>query len=103
MQVRNIHSRLGGCALVLALAAAGTAPAAQAHRIPGVGSPEAPSSNFVPPPRIIAVSHGDGFDFGAASVGAGGAIGVVLVAAGSALLIKRNRKPRPAEPWTTVA
>ena len=100
MQVRNINSRLGGCALMLALAAAGTAPAAQAHRIPGVGSPGAPSSAAQPPPRIITVSHPDGFDFGAASVGAGGAIGIVLVASGSALLIKRNRKPRP-EPWTT--
>jgi hypothetical protein len=84
--------RLATFVLGLGVAAASAAPAAQAHHAPGEGT-IAPQ----PPTRIITVTQPRGFDFGSASIGAGGAIGAVLVAGGSAVLIKRNRTRKPAE------
>jgi hypothetical protein len=84
--------RFATAVLSLAVASAGAAPAAQAHHAPGEGTvaPQAPT-------RIITVSQPRGFDFGSASIGAGGAIGVVLVAGGSAVLVRRNRTRKTAE------
>jgi hypothetical protein len=82
--------RLGRCALLVGLAAAGAAPAAQAHHAPGEGSVAA-RSVAQPPARVITVTQPRGFDFGSASVGAGGAIGAALVVGGSAVLIRRSR------------
>jgi hypothetical protein len=45
-----------------------------------------------PPTRIVAVARADGFDWGAAAIGAGGALGAALLVAGSALLLKRNNR-----------
>jgi hypothetical protein len=83
--------RLAAFVLGLGVAAASAAPAAQAHHAPGEGTvpPQAPT-------RIITVSQ-RGFDFGSASIGAGGAIGALLVAGGSAVLIRRNRTRKTAE------
>lgn len=96
MRLRKTPGRLSRCAVALALAAAAAAPAAHAHHAPGEGT-IAPRRDAQTAPRIVTVTQPHGFDFGAASIGAGGAIGVALIAGGSALLIRRNRQRQPAE------
>jgi hypothetical protein len=94
MQIRLMHTRrLATFVLGLGVAAASAAPEAQAHHAPREGTIAA-RRVVQPPPRIITVTQPRGFDFGSASIGAGGAIGAVLVAGGSAVLIRRNRTPR---------
>jgi hypothetical protein len=96
MKLWKIPWRLGRCVLLLGLAAAGAAPAAQAHHAPGEGA-AAPRRVAQPPARVITVTEPRGFDFGSAGVGAGGAIGAALVVGGSAVLIRRNRTRKTAE------
>jgi hypothetical protein len=96
MRLWKTPQRLSRCAVVLALAGATVAPAAHAHHAPGE-STIAPRRVAQQTPRAITVTQPRGFDFGSASIGAGGAIGVVLVAGGSAMLIRRNRTRKPAE------
>jgi hypothetical protein len=44
------------------------------------------------PTRIVAVARADGFDWRDAGIGAGGALGGVLVAAGFSTLLRRPRR-----------
>jgi hypothetical protein len=44
------------------------------------------------PTRIVAVARADGFDWGDAGIGAGGALGAVLVATGVGALLRRPHR-----------
>jgi hypothetical protein len=104
MNLWKTRWRLGRCALVLAVGAATAAPVAQAYpALEDVGVVSGSRSAAQPPARVITVTTEHGFNFGAASIGAGGAIGAVLVASGSVLVIRRNRKSKPAEPSRSSA
>jgi hypothetical protein len=102
MHVRKIFRPLCRSALVLALAAIAV-PTAQAGHAPaevGLGTPaaadvDAATRHHHPevaqtPTRIVAVASSDGFDWGDAGIGAGALFGAALLAAGSALLLKRD-------------
>ena len=43
------------------------------------------------PPRVVSVAS-DGFDWGAAGIGAGGAIGLALLASGMVLVVRQTRR-----------
>jgi hypothetical protein len=96
MKLWKSPRRLGRCVLAVGLATGGAAPAAQAHHAPGEGT-VAPRRVAQPPARVVTVTQARGFDFGSASVGAGGAIGAALVVGGSAVLIRRSRTRKTAE------
>jgi hypothetical protein len=102
MNPRNTCRKLGRCAFALALAAAIAVPAAQARHVPGEVAVGATARGVSQPLRIVTVNQPRGFDFGAASIGAAGAIGTVLIASGSVVLIKRNRSRTPAKPFSTT-
>jgi hypothetical protein len=104
MSLLKTARRLGRCAFLLALAIAIVAPAAQARHIAGqAGAVTSSQSVAQPPPRIIVVNQRHGFDFGAASIGAAGAVAAVLIASGVTLSIKRKRTRNAAEPSTSSA
>ena len=104
MKLLKTTLSLSRCALLLALAIAILAPAAQARHIAGQADAATSSQSVAqPPPRIIVINHRNGFDFGAASIGAAGAIAAVLVASGVTLSIKRNRTRNADEPSTSPA
>lgn len=108
---RTTRTGLGlAAALALAAAAPAGAFAAQDLRSPDTrdgGSPTAltqqdlrsPDSRDVAtraqrpvaPARVIAVSPSEGFDWGDAAIGAGGAAGLVLVLAGAGTALMRRR------------
>jgi hypothetical protein len=103
MQDRKPSRLLSLCVLTLAVAAI-TAPMAQARHAPAEVKLGTTTAGYVdaatrhhhpdvvqPPTRIVAVARAGDFDWGDAGIGAGGALGVVLLAGGSALLLKRNR------------
>lgn len=104
MQDRRISRWLSRCAIAMALTAI-AAPVAQARHASAeadlgtslAGPIDAATRHHhpdavAPPARIVAVARGDGFDWGDAGIGAGGALGAALVVAGSALLLKRNNR-----------
>jgi hypothetical protein len=108
MQNQKSSRRLSSWALAFALAAV-AAPAAQARHAPGnvelgttpSGPVDAATRHhhpdvFRPPTRIVAVPQASTFDWGDAGIGAGAAVGAVLLIGGSALLL--NRSDRPASP-----
>jgi hypothetical protein len=90
-----------GSLLTLLLAAA-VAPLAQAMHAPeraGISTTATldaatrhhhPDVVLQPPTRIITVREADTFDWGDAGIGAGAALGLVLVGGGSALLLRRD-------------
>jgi hypothetical protein len=87
---------------MLALAAI-TAPPAQARHAPQEpvvtsATPDAATRHHHPdvvqqPTRIVTVAQADSFDWGDAGIGASGALGAVLLASGSVLLLRRNHQP----------
>jgi hypothetical protein len=102
----KLSGQLGRGALALALAAI-AAPTAQARHAPEgpvattlhISQVDAATRHHHPdvlqrPTRIIAVSHVDTFDWGDAGIGAAGALGATLVAAGTVALVKRNKNER---------
>jgi hypothetical protein len=110
-----MSSRLASrCAVVLAIAAV-SAPAAQARRAaqePGVplspaqidaitrhhhepGTPgPTPAQLAQTPTRVVTVTRAEAFDWGDAGIGAAGGIGALLLASGSALLLRRTNLRR---------
>jgi hypothetical protein len=95
--------------VTLAIAVMGAAPTAQAKRLEGTPSRPAASTAKAAvstpvchrarypedcrvPTRIVAVARADGFDWRDAGIGAGGAVGAVLVAAGFGVLIRRPHR-----------
>jgi hypothetical protein len=104
MKARKI-CRWGSRCLVAVAFAAGTAAPAQAMHAPAAPRPATSSAARVDaatrhhhpdvaqsPTRIVAVAPAQSFDWGDAGIGAGGALGAVLLAGGSALLVKRNHR-----------
>jgi hypothetical protein len=104
MKDRKISRWLGRSAIALALTAI-AAPVAQARHASGeaglgtssVGRIDAATRHHhpdvvAPRTRIVAVARADGFDWGDAGIGAGGALGAALLVSGSALLLKRNNR-----------
>jgi hypothetical protein len=103
MNDRRISRWLSRGALALALAAVAP-PVAQGSHAPAPPDPSNSQAGLdaatrhhhpdvVPgPTRIVAVAPAQGFDWGDAGIGAGGALGAVLVAGGSALLLKRRAR-----------
>jgi hypothetical protein len=102
MEDQRIFRRLSRWAIALSLTAI-VAPAAQAHHAPAeanpsispVGRNEAAMRHHhpdvvQPPTRVVTVAQADGFDWGDAGIGAGGALGAVLLVGGSVLLLKRE-------------
>jgi hypothetical protein len=102
MQDRKLSRWVSLCVLTLAVAAIAV-PVAQARHAPPetqlgtttAGYVDAATRHHHPdlvqrPTRIV-VAQAAGFDWGDAGIGAGGALGVVLLAGGSALVLKRNR------------
>ena len=84
MQRRELWRHLRSWAVVLTLAALIT-PTAQAHH-------GRQADVRQPPTRIVTVETGGGFDWGDASIGGAGVLGVVLIAGGvGLLLVRRNR------------
>jgi hypothetical protein len=109
MEDRRIFRRLIPWAVALALAAI-AAPMAEARHAPAEAelstSPSGPVDAATrhhhpdvaqPLTRVIAVTRAGGFDWADAGIGAGGALGAVLLAGGSVLLVKRtHRRAIPA-------
>jgi hypothetical protein len=106
----RMSSRLARhCAVVLTIAAV-VAPAAQARHAPqepGVPlSPtqidaitrhhHSPGSPGPTPTRVVTVTRAEAFDWGDAGIGAAGGIGALLLASGSALLLRRTYQRRGA-------
>jgi len=104
MHRRNASPLVGRLLVALALATV-AAPAAQAMHAPAEDQ-AATSSNVPfdaatrhhhpdvaePATRIIAVTPARGFDWGDAGIGAAGAVGVVFLATGTVLLVKRGNR-----------
>jgi hypothetical protein len=102
MQERKLSRWLSLCALTLAVAAIAV-PAAVARHAPAEAQLSTTTADYldaatrhhhpdvVQPPARIVVAQAAGFDWGDAGIGAGGALGAVLLAAGLALLLKHNR------------
>jgi hypothetical protein len=95
--------------VTLAMAVMAAVPTAQAKRFEDTPSrPAAPTAHIaIGPPichrarypedcqvptRIVAVARADGFDWGDAGIGAGGALGAVLVATGVGALLRRPQR-----------
>ena len=104
MKDRKIPRRLSRWALALAVTAIAAPPAEARHTAPepqlGTSPPmvvDAATRHHhpdvvQPPTRIITVPTADSFDWIDAGIGAGGALGAVLLAAGSALVFTRSRR-----------
>jgi hypothetical protein len=86
MSVHTLSPRRKGSLVALAVAAVLVPPTAQARH----GNP-AEDGTRQPPTRIITVKTADTFDWSDAGIGAGGTIGVLAVAAGTGLLLQRQR------------
>jgi hypothetical protein len=97
--------RLGSrCFVVYALAAlvAASAGARHASAQAAISKSTAPDENAAtrhhhpdvvqPPTRVVVVPATAGFDWTAAGIGASGAVGAVLLASGSALLLTRHKR-----------
>jgi hypothetical protein len=58
---------------------------------PGPGPPTWPENpQPLPPPRNVAANSADGFDWGDAGIGAGGAVAVLLAGFGAVALVRRR-------------
>jgi hypothetical protein len=108
MQDRKSSRYAGRVAVVFAVATV-AAPGAQARHAPpepvanspvGLDAATRHHHNLGParrPATVIAVQTAGGFDWGDAGIGAAAGIGAVLVASGSALVLRHNRQqPRQA-------
>ena len=82
--------------LALAVALGAIAPAQASARLEL--NPRPATSTRSPPPavQIVRVSTHDGFDWGDASIGAAGALGLSMVAIGGGLVIAARRTRSPA-------
>lgn len=103
MQNRKLSRWLSLCVLTLTVAAIAV-PVARARHAPPETQLGTTTAGYIdaatrhhhpdvvqPPTRIVTVAQAGGFDWGDAGIGAGGALGAVLLAGGSVLLLKRNR------------
>jgi hypothetical protein len=86
MSVRSVSARRKGSLVALAVAALLVAPSAQGRH----GTP-VEEGTTQPQTRIITIKPADTFDWSDAGIGAGGTIGVLAVAAGTGLLLQRQR------------
>ena len=86
MSVHPLTPRRKGTLVAMAIAAVLVAPTAQArHGTPAQdGTPQ-------PQTRIVTVKAANTFDWSDAGIGAGGTIGVLAAAAGTAVLLQRRR------------
>lgn len=96
MQPRKLCRHLHSWAVALTLAALVTSTAQANHgRQADVRQP---------PTRIVTVEAGSGFDWGDASIGGAGVLGVTLIAAGiGLLLVRRNRAAANSDPPALVS
>jgi hypothetical protein len=79
---------------ILAPAAAALAlAAAPAHAMPAIDAPNHNSAPQVAAPATPVQHSGDGFDWGSAAIGAGGAAGLVALLSAGALVTGRARVP----------
>ena len=79
---------------ILAPAAAALAlAAAPAHAMPAIDAPNHNSTPQVAAPATPAQHSGDGFDWGSAAIGAGGAAGLVALLSAGAVAVGRVRVP----------
>jgi hypothetical protein len=91
MSTRTLIPRRKASLVAIALAAVLVPSTAQARH----GTPAEDGTQ--PPTRIITVKPAATFDWTDAGIGAGGTIGVLAVAAGTGLLLQRQRnQARPA-------
>jgi hypothetical protein len=106
----RIRSHLLATSLAVAASGAALASPATAFTMDDLRSPDAidaadaasttPSRTEItvtpppPPPRTLEVSSG--FDWGSAAIGAGGAIGLVAVATGAGVTLRRRQTDAPS-------
>ena len=86
--------------LALAVALGAIAPAQASARFELNPRPARTTPSPQPAPQIVRVSTPGGFDWGDASIGAAGALGLSMVALGGGLVIaaRRTRAPAPVGP-----